>query len=86
MAEADAARQSAVTEVAGAHAGRMLDFLSKELVRLQEERRIHAFAKLAERKRRMREAAEAGLRQKEEARRMKEDEIFRQIVRVHQGT
>jgi hypothetical protein len=36
----------------------MLDMLSKELVRLQEERRIHAFAMLAERQRRIREAEE----------------------------
>ena len=41
----------------------MVDFLSKELIRLQEERRIHAFAMLAERRRRMREAEEAGRRQ-----------------------
>jgi hypothetical protein len=82
--ETNAAKQSAISEVAGEHAGQMLDFLGKELVRLQEERRIHAFAKLAERTRRMREAAEAGLRQKEEARRKKNDEVFRQIVGVHQ--
>ena len=30
----------------------MFDFLSKELIRLQEERRIHAFALLADRQRR----------------------------------
>ena len=30
--------------------GDMLDFLSKELIRLQEERRIHAFSMLAERR------------------------------------
>lgn len=82
--DSEAAKLSALSEVAGEHAGQMLDFLGKELVRLQEERRIHAFAKLAERTRRMREAAEAGLRQKEEARRKKSDEIFRQIIGVHQ--
>ena len=57
----------------------MLDFLSKELVRLQEERRIHAFAMLAERERRMREAEESGWRQVEERRRREEDEIFKQV-------
>lgn len=57
----------------------MLDFLSKELIRLQEERRIHAFAMLAERQRRMREAEESGLRQVEERRRREEDEIFKQV-------
>ncbi|KAM4795576.1 LOW QUALITY PROTEIN: cilia- and flagella-associated protein 91 [Rhinophrynus dorsalis] len=64
----------------------MFDFLSKELVRLQEERRIHAFAMLAERHRRLREAEESGRRQVEERRRREEDEIFRQVVNVHQST
>ncbi|KAF5923991.1 hypothetical protein HPG69_010423 [Diceros bicornis minor] len=49
----------------------MFDFLSKELVRLQEERRVHAFAMLAERQRRMREAEESGRRQ---------------VIKVHQST
>ncbi|NXI67866.1 CFA91 protein, partial [Anseranas semipalmata] len=56
----------------------MFDFLSKELVRLQEERKIHAFVMLAERQRRMREAEESGRRQVEERQRQEEDEIFRQ--------
>ncbi|NXA07782.1 CFA91 protein, partial [Sapayoa aenigma] len=56
----------------------ILDFLSKELVRLQEERKIHALVMLAERQRRMREAEESGRRQEEERRRRQEDEIFRQ--------
>ncbi|XP_077149734.1 cilia- and flagella-associated protein 91 isoform X1 [Ranitomeya variabilis] len=61
-------------------------FLCKELVRLQEERRIHAFAMLAERHRRIREAEESGRRQEEERRRREEDEIFRQVVAIHQST
>ncbi|VTJ64145.1 Hypothetical predicted protein [Marmota monax] len=64
----------------------MLDFLSKELVRLQEERRIHAFAMLAERQRRMREAEESGRRQVEQRRLREEDEIFKEVVKVHQST
>jgi len=64
----------------------MLDFLSKELIRIQGERRIHAFAMLAERQRRMREAEESGRRQLEERRRREEDEIFKQTVKVHQET
>ena len=60
----------------------MLDFLSKELIRLQEERRIHAFAMFAERQRRMREAEESGLRQLEERRRREDDEIFKQVWRI----
>lgn len=56
----------------------IFDFLSKELVRLQEERRIHAFVMLAERQRRMREAEESGRRQVELKQRQDEDEVFRQ--------
>ncbi|KAM9341994.1 cilia- and flagella-associated protein 91 [Pholidichthys leucotaenia] len=62
----------------------VFDILSKELIRLQEERRIHAFTLLAERDRRLREAEESGRRQVEERRRREEDEIFRQVVQVHQ--
>ncbi|XP_014812595.1 PREDICTED: protein MAATS1 isoform X2 [Calidris pugnax] len=64
----------------------MFDFLSKELLRLQEERKIHAFVMLAERQRRMREAEESGRRQVEERRRKEEDQIFRQVVKMHQST
>ncbi|XP_078049895.1 cilia- and flagella-associated protein 91 isoform X2 [Augochlora pura] len=64
----------------------VLNFLSKELLRLEDERRIHAFALLAERERAMREAAEAGRRQLERNRRREFDEMFRQIIKVHQDT
>ena len=65
--------------------GKKLDFLNKELIRLQEERRIAAFVMLAERQRRIREAEEGGRRQREERLRRMEDEIFKQMMRVHQG-
>lgn len=74
----------ALARVEGQSLGDMFDFLSKELIRLQEERRIHAFSMLAERQRRIREAEESGRRQVEERRRREEDEIFKQVVRVHQ--
>nr|XP_045004373.1 cilia- and flagella-associated protein 91 isoform X2 [Jaculus jaculus] len=64
----------------------MFDFLSKELVRLQEERRVHAFAMLAERQRRMREAEESGRRQVEQRRLRQEDQIFKEVVKIHQST
>ncbi|XP_018311695.1 protein MAATS1 [Mycetomoellerius zeteki] len=63
-----------------------LDFLSKELVRLEDERRAHAFALLAERERCMREAAEAGRRQAERNRRREFDEMFKQIMKVNQDS
>lgn len=68
------------------HLGERLDYLTKELIRLQEERRIAAYVMLAERDRRMREAEEAGRRQREERIRRTEDEMFKQMMRVHQGT
>lgn len=64
--------------IEGRTLGNILDFLSKELVRLQEEQKIHALVMLAERQRRMREAEEAGRRQLEEDRREEEDELFKQ--------
>lgn len=69
----------ALAKVEGRSLGDMFDFLSKELIRLQEERRIHAFSMLAERQRRIREAEESGRRQVEERRRREEDEIFKQV-------
>ena len=41
---------------------------------------------LAERQRRIREAEEGGHRQREERLRRMEDEIFKQMMRVHQGS
>ncbi|CAE6927803.1 CFAP91, partial [Symbiodinium sp. CCMP2456] len=57
-----------------------------ELLRFQEERRIAAMVKLAERDRQDRQAMESGRRQAEERLRAREDEMFRQIMGVHQGT
>jgi hypothetical protein len=71
-----------LSQAEGSSLGDMLDFLSKELIRLQEERRIHAFSMLAERERRIREAEESGKRQVEERRRREEDEIFKQVLCV----
>ncbi|CAK8694852.1 unnamed protein product [Clavelina lepadiformis] len=75
-----------LSQLEGESIGDMLDFLSKELIRLEEERRIHAFSMLAERRRRTREAEESGRRQVEERRRREEDEIFKQLMKVHQST
>lgn len=81
-----AVQEEHMSRMEGEVLSEMFDFLSKELVRLQEERRIHAFAMLAERHRRIREAEESGRRQVEERRRREEDEIFRQVVNIHQST
>lgn len=78
----------AMSQLEGSSLADTMDFLSKELVRLQEERRIHAFSMLAERQRRIREAEESGRRQVEERRRREEDEVFKQVSsqRVSCGT
>ncbi|KAM4730704.1 cilia- and flagella-associated protein 91 [Anableps anableps] len=70
--------------VVGVELAQLFDVLSKELIRFQEERRIHAFTLLAERDRRQQEAEESGRRQVEERMRRERDEIFKQIVQVHQ--
>lgn len=71
--------EASQARVVGAELELLFDTLSKELIHLQEERRIHAFMLLAERDRRLREAEESGRRQMEERRRREEDEIFRQV-------
>ncbi|XP_041806115.1 cilia- and flagella-associated protein 91 [Chelmon rostratus] len=78
--------EASQAKVVGVELEQLFDTLSKELIHLQEERRIHAFTLLAERDRRLREAEESGRRQVEERRRREEDEIFRKVVQVHQET
>nr|CAD7453770.1 unnamed protein product [Timema tahoe] len=76
----------AVDAITGENVATLLDLLSKELCRLQDERKAHAFAILATRERHRREAAEAGRRQAEERRRREHDEMFKQTLKVHQDT
>lgn len=76
--------QSIVGEIAGETVGHTLDYLSKELTRLQEERRVHAFVMLAEKQRRVREAEETGQRQKDELLRRKQEEVFREVCGIQQ--
>merc|ERR1719353_2440623 len=72
--------------VVGSVVSETLDQLSKELLRFQEERRIAAMVKLAEKDRRLRQAQESGRRQAEERLRDREDKMFRQMMNVHQTT
>jgi hypothetical protein len=60
--------------------------LSKELVRLKQERRIAAMVRLAEDDRRRREAQESGRRQAEQKLRQREDELYKELLSVHQGS
>merc|ERR1719335_1399478 len=78
--------EGALESIQGTVISQTLDQLSKELLRFQEERRIAAMVKLAERDRQLRQAQESGRRQAEERVREREDEMFRQVMGVHQGT
>jgi len=65
---------------------RTMDNLSKELVRLKQERRIAGMVRLAEDVRRKREAEESGRRQAEQILREREDVLYQELMGVHQGT
>ena len=60
--------------------------MSKELVRLKQERRIAAMVRVAEDVRRRREAEESGRRQAEQILRQREDVLYQGLMGVHQGT
>ena len=75
-----------IAAAVGSEVGQQLDYLTQELVRFKEERRINAMVMLAERQRSMREAEEKGKREEEEKRRASQDEMYRQIMHLHQGT
>ncbi|XP_050676467.1 cilia- and flagella-associated protein 91-like [Leptidea sinapis] len=75
-----------VGELCGSAVSAALDFLEKELRRLREERRHHAYILIALRDKSMREAAEAGRRQREVQRRREHDEMFKQVLGITQET
>ncbi|XP_017037418.1 uncharacterized protein [Drosophila kikkawai] len=62
----------------GSYIGWVMQFLSEEMTRLSEQRKLHFFTILAQKERWRREAAEAGLRQKENELRMMYEELFQQ--------
>jgi len=64
--------------------GRSLDFLSKELVHVQEEQRLNAIMEQAEALRAKRETEETAKRTEEEATRAHNDEVYTQIHYCHQ--
>lgn len=55
-------------------------------MRLEDERKVHAFALLVERDRCMRDATKAGKQQLECNRRREFDEMFKQIMKVNQDS
>ncbi|XP_065162222.1 cilia- and flagella-associated protein 91-like [Atheta coriaria] len=80
------ALEGSLRKLSGSVTGTLLDFLNKDLQRLRRERRAHALILLVDRLRQIREAEEAGRRQKEIRRRKEHDEMFKQVVKVHQDT
>ena len=82
----EASREAALDAIQGEVVGSMLDFLSNELVRANEEARVMATVRSAEELRRTREVSEGARRQVELEHRRRGDEVFHQVVRVHQGT
>lgn len=77
--------ESSISAAEGEMIGTTLQFLSAELVRLRQERKIQAMAMLAERTRRLREAEESGRRQTELNVREEEDKRFRAVIQLRQG-
>lgn len=67
----------------GTTIGWIMQFLSEEMERLKEQRKLHFFSILAQKERWRREAAEAGLRQKENDMRLLYEDIFQQSNAVH---
>ncbi|XP_017116381.1 cilia- and flagella-associated protein 91 [Drosophila elegans] len=60
----------------GTYIGWVMQFLSEEMTRLAELRRLHFFSIMCQKERWRREAAEAGLRQKENDMRLMYEELF----------
>ena len=84
--EAELAVAGLVDAVQAELVGSSLDRMSKELRRFTEERRIHEMVHEAETTRRVREAEESGRRQREMIARAEAQEVFRQVMRVHQAS
>ena len=63
-----------------------LDSLAKELLRFQQERKIQEMVEKAEDDRKLREIEESGRRQAEETLREREDVLYGEVIRLHQGT
>ncbi|KAL0276527.1 UNVERIFIED_CONTAM: hypothetical protein PYX00_004083 [Menopon gallinae] len=79
-------RQEILNTLVGKNTGEVLDFLAKELQRLQYERSTHALALMATRERHRREAEEAGRRQREEQRRREHEEMWKQMAKIYQNS
>lgn len=79
-------RENAFNTIQGEVIAKTLDFLSKEVLRVSEQRKISALVEHANKMRRVREAEESGRRQAEDVVRKKKDQQFRMEMQVHRNT
>ena len=79
-------KDAIVESIQGEVMSRAFDMLSKELVRFKQEKKISKLVNIAENDRRKREAEETGRRQAEQTLERREDLLYQEVMKVHQGT
>jgi len=79
-------KDAVIESIQGEVMARAYDMLSKELIRFKQEKKISKLVNIAENDRRKREAEEKGRRQAEQTLQRREDLLYQEIMRVHQGT
>lgn len=79
-------REHALKTIQGEVIAKTLDFISKEVLRVSEQRKISALVAHANKMRRIREAEESGRRQAEDVVRKKKDQQFKMEMQVHRNT
>lgn len=78
--------EGATEAIQGSVVSEALCQLSKELVRLKQERKVAAMVRMAEDVRRKKECEESGRRQAEAIRKDREDALFHEVSVTNQGT
>jgi len=79
-------KDAVIETIQGDVMARTFDMLSKELVKMKQEKKIAKMVGMAENDRRVREADERGRRQAEQVLEHREDVLYGEVMRVHQGT
>lgn len=78
--------EGVIDAIQGDNIAKTLDYLSKQLIRIKEEKKINAIVEMAENERRKRHAEEMGRRQAENILRKKKDNMNEQLTQINQGT
>mmetsp|Transcript_6184 Transcript_6184/g.5574 ORF Transcript_6184/g.5574 Transcript_6184/m.5574 type:complete len:401 (+) Transcript_6184:795-1997(+) len=79
-------KDAVLESIQGEVMSRAFDMLSKELIRFKQEKKINKMVNIAENDRRTREAEERGRRQAEETLQRREDLLYQEIMKMHQGS